>query len=369
MGKKVLLVATVQSHIGQFHKPLMKLLKEAGWEVHVAARNNLAEKNGLTLDYPDKVFDIPFRRMPYDPRNAKAYRQLKQILKAEQYDVIHCNTPVGGVLGRLAAIPYRKHGTRVLYTAHGFHFYKGAPLKNWILYYPIEKLLSRCTDTLITINREDFMLAQAKFHCPVYHQHGVGANSTKFHPLSAEEQKRRREELGFHGPLIVNVGELLPNKNQKTAVSVVASLVKAYPNLKLLIAGNGPEKANLEAQIASSGLQNNVTLLGYTTQLETYLQICDLLIACSYREGLPLNVMEAMLCGKPVIASRNRGHNELVRDGENGFLVHPDDVSAYAEKICSLLRENRDFTSAATNSVEAYTDRNVQEELISLYHL
>ena len=134
--KKVLLIATVQSHIGQFHKPLMRLLKEEGWEIHVAARNNLAEKNGLELEYPDKVFDIPFYRSPIDPRNIKAYFALKRLLRNTHYDVIHCNTPVGGALGRLAARPYRKQNTKVFYTAHGFHFYKSAPRMNWLLYYP-----------------------------------------------------------------------------------------------------------------------------------------------------------------------------------------------------------------------------------------
>ena len=121
--KKVLLVATVQSHISQFHRPLAELLHLYGYEVHVAAKNNLAEKNGLKLDFADKVFDVPFSRSPKSKDNILAYKILKSILDEGQYDVVHCNTPMGGVVTRLAARKARKKGTKIFYTAHGFHFY------------------------------------------------------------------------------------------------------------------------------------------------------------------------------------------------------------------------------------------------------
>ena len=195
MIKKALLVATVQSHIGQFHKPLMKLLKDNGWEVHVAARDNLAEKDGLKLEYPDKIFNIDFQRSPFDPRNLKAYCMLKKIINDGNYDVVHCNTPVGGLLTRLASRKVRKQGTKVIYTAHGFHFYHGAPLKNWLIYYPIEKWMSSYTDILVTITEEDFLLAKKKFFCPVFHLHGLGANSAKYSSISQKEQEKQKQEL------------------------------------------------------------------------------------------------------------------------------------------------------------------------------
>lgn len=170
---KVLLVATVQSHICQFHRPLVAMLHEHGCEVHVAARNNLAEKNGLKLDFVEQVFDVPFQRSPFSPKNLGAYKQLKKIIDEGNYDVVHCNTPVGGVLGRLAARKARKRGTKVFYTAHGFHFYKGAPKKNWLIWYPVEKFMCRHTDKLITITQEDYDLASAKFPTQVERIHGV----------------------------------------------------------------------------------------------------------------------------------------------------------------------------------------------------
>ena len=365
--KKVLLIATVQSHIGQFHKPLMRMLKEQGWEIHVAARNNLAEKNGLQLEYPDNVYDIPFQRFPFDLRNLTAYRDLRHILKSERYDIIHCNTPVGGILGRLAAKSYRKQGTKVFYTAHGFHFYKGAPRINWFIYYPIEKFMSRFADKLITITEEDYALAKKKFHCPVYHIHGVGANSTKYYPISKAEQEVQKKAQGFGGHIIVNVGELLPNKNQKTAIRVMKRIVDWLPDTTLLIAGNGPERGNLEKLVKELGLNDHVRFLGYTIRLQEYLQICDVEICCSYREGLPLNVMEAMLCGKPVVASNNRGHRELIHDGVNGYLVEPDDVEGYAKKIGKLLRDAEMSRDDILQSIAPFRDVRVQEELKQIY--
>lgn len=369
MPKKVLLIATVQSHIGQFHKPLMRMLKEQGWEIHVAARDNLAEKNGLQLEYPDKVFDIPFRRSPFDPRNLKAYRMLKKLLREERYDVIHCNTPVGGILGRLAAQPYRKQGTQVFYTAHGFHFYQGAPKKNWLLYYPIEKFMCRFTDKLITITEEDYELAKRKFRCPVYRIHGVGANSEKYHLISPEEQEKQKKALGLSGHILVNVGELLPNKNQKTAIRAMKRIVAQTPDTTLLIAGNGPERENLETLAKELGLEERVRFLGYTTELQKYLQVCDCEIACSYREGLPLNVMEAMLCGKPVVASDNRGHRELICEGVNGYLVEADDADGYAEGVERSLCNQKLTIDEIALSVQQYSLHSVTRELSTIYGL
>ena len=369
MKKKVLLIATVQSHIGQFHKPLMRLLKEHGWIIHVAARNNLNEKDGLELEYPDKIFDIPFQRSPFDSGNAEAYRILKQVLKKERYDVIHCNTPVGGILGRLAARKYRKSGTQVYYTAHGFHFYKGAPMINWLMYYPIEKMACRYTDQLITITKEDFRLAKRKFHCPVYHIHSVGANSDKYYPITLQEQEIYKKHLGIEGRLIINVGELRPNKNQKTAILAMKHLVKKIPDAKLYIAGNGPDKDLLIQLVKELSLEANVVFIGYTTELQKYMQVCDAQIACSYREGLPLNILEAMLCGKPVVASFNRGHKELVKDGKNGYLVRPDDAEGFALALCRVLEHPAAYKTESLRKAQAYKDIAVRKELAKVYHL
>lgn len=369
--KRVLLVASVQSHICQFHKPLMSLLKDYGYEIHVAARDNLKEKNGLCLDYPDQVFDVPFSRSPLNlPAMHKAGTVLKRILQENEYDVVHCNTPIAGVIARLITRSYRKKGTRVFYTAHGFHFYKGAPKKNWVLYYPIEKWMSRYTDKLITISEEDYRFAVNHFHCNVVRIHGVGASTQRCEPVSESEKQRFRKELCISGnPVILNIGELLPNKNQKSIIAAMPGLLKRYPKAQLLIAGNGPQKSALEHQIHSLDLEENVKLLGYTIRSNEYVKACDVVVSCSYREGMPLNIMEAMLCGKPVVASHNRGHNELVQEGKTGYLVNPDDIVGYVDRVCRVMKNPKMYSKPAQMKIVPYSDVNVREELKSIYEL
>ena len=371
--KKVLLVATVQSHICQFHHPLVSMLHQHGVEVHAAARNNLAEKNGLSIGFIDRVFDIPFNRSPFSPANLKAYRMLKKLIDEGDYDVIHCNTPVGGVVGRLAARAARRQGARVFYTAHGFHFYKGAPVINWLLYYPLEKLIARLTDKLITITEEDCRLAKRKFRTEVCHTHGVGVDAERFRLLPAQQAATLRSELGFGEEhfLLLCVGELLKNKNQATLIRAVAILKDSIPGIRLLLAGNGPMRDDLESLVKELELESNIVFTGYRPDIERYTNACDIVVSASFREGLPLNILEAMRCGKPVVASGNRGHNELVKDGRTGFLVDAGDAAAFAEKTLLLYQDDalrRTLSARAIECAEAYTSGRVMQELEAIYY-
>lgn len=369
---KVLLTATVQSHICQFHKPLVEVLHKHRCEVHVAAKNNLAEKNGLALDFVEKVYDVPFARSPKSLDNLKAYLQLKRIIEKEQYDVIHCNTPMGGIVTRLAAKKSRKLGTKVYYTAHGFHFYKGAPKKNWIVFYPIEKLFSRITDKLITITAEDYHLAQQKFHCQAERIHGVGVDEKRYFPVSEDEKQELRTRMGFdkEQKLILCIGELLLNKNQTMAIKMMKNIVEQYPTAQLLLAGNGPEKEHLEQIVVECGLKKHVKFLGYVTNLQDYQHIVDIAVSCSKREGLPLNIVEAMLSGTPVVATMNRGHRELIKNKKNGYLVSIDDSDKMSEYVCNLFRNQEEYIIIQNNaekSAKNYGFVNVKNELEKLY--
>lgn len=365
---KALFVATVQSHIAQFHLKAIELLKENGYEVHVAARNNLAEKNGLQLKNVDKVFDVPFQRSPFSGANIQAYRKLKNIIVDGKYDIIHCNTPVGGILTRLAA---RKEEGKVFYTAHGFHFYKGAPLLNWLIYYPIEKVMAHFTDKLVVINEEDYDLAKTKFKCPVYRIHGTGINAEKYKSVSESEIRELRQKLGLQNKIIILcTGELNKNKNQSTIVNAMRTVVASVPNAVLLFAGNGPEKDNLNHLIIELGLKRNIKLIGYRTDLEKFVNMADIVASASLREGLGLNIIEAMYCRKPVIATDNRGHRELITEGENGYLVSPENSNEFAEKIIDLCMdpEKRETMGEKgyTKSIP-YWDVNVLKELKNIY--
>lgn len=365
---KALFVATVQSHIAQFHLKAIELLKQNGYEVHVAARDNLAEKNGLQLKNVDEVFDIPFLRSPFSFRNLAAYKSLRKVIREGHYDLIHCNTPVGGILTRIAA---HKESGKVLYTAHGFHFYKGAPLKNWILYYPIEKIMAHYTDGLITITQEDYELARKKFKCPVYRIHGVGINTEKYQEVPLRDYDKVFSEQSFKGNLIILcTGELNKNKNQKTLIMSMQTIIQEVPNIRLLLAGNGPEKQNLESLINDLNLSDYVKLIGYRTDLQNYVHMCDIVVSASFREGLPLNIVEAMFCSKPVVVSNNRGHRELVTDSINGFIVDPRNSNEFAEKIIYLCRNSKKRLEMGKKGHQKsipYWDTNVLNELKDIY--
>ncbi len=373
VAMKILLVATVQSHICQFHRALVEMLRESDptVEIHVAARDNLAEKNGMKLDFADRVFDVPFQRSPLNKSNTAAYRQLKEIINSGNYDIIHCNTPVGGILSRKAAKKARKNGTKVFYTAHGFHFYRGASRKNWMLYYPIEKHFSKKTDVLITINEEDYLFAKKKFRCRVERIHGVGVDSKRYSPASPEEKAALKQKLGINGTAILCVGELLPNKNQAMAVRAMPYVIKKIPDVMLLLAGNGSEKDNLEALIDELDMREHVKLLGYCLNLEEYQKMCSLSISCSIREGLGLNLIEGMLSCNPVVATKNRGHNELVKDGVNGYLVDFGDHEAMADRITEVLSDNEKYLSFSREGYKiavGYSFDRVKKELKDIYY-
>ena len=362
---KVLYTATVLSHICQFHLPYLKLFKEKGYEVHVAARDNLAEKNGLELKFADKLINVPFSRSPRSMQNLKALKQLKQLFKEEYYDLIVCNTPMGGIVTRWAAKKTRKKGTKVIYMAHGFHFYKGASKKSWMVFYPIEKFFAKRCDTVITITDEDYKLASKKFKTNVIRMHGAGVDGDRHHFVDDSQKFALREQfnLGKDDFICLCVGELNANKNQGRLVSLVPKLKAKIPNFKLILAGNGNTKEELGIQIKELGLEEDVTLIGYQPKIENYVRACDVAVSVSKREGLPFNIVEAMLTKKPVVVSQNRGHRELVKDGETGFITSDD--KQIEDSIVRLFEDKELYSNIAERAYEyakAYTVQSTIEE-------
>ncbi|MBQ2252552.1 MAG: glycosyltransferase, partial [Clostridia bacterium] len=216
--KKALYTATVvRTHINAFHVPFLKLLKDNGYEVHVAARCDYADGN-CTIAHCDRYFDLAFTRNPFSPKNIRVFRELRRIIEEERYELVHCHTPVAAVVTRLAAARARKKfGTKVFYTAHGLHFYKGAPLKNWLLFYPIERLCAKLTDCLITINHEDYDCIKDSFsskRTAIERIDSVGVNLTRFSPASIEEKEALKAEHGFGGRFILTyAAEFIHRKN------------------------------------------------------------------------------------------------------------------------------------------------------------
>lgn len=352
--KKVLFSATVDSHILHFHIPYLQYFKEQGYEVHVAT-----SEDG-EIPYCDVKHKISFERSPIKINNLKAIGQLKKIIDEEKFDVIHCHTPMGGVVTRLAALSARKNGTRVIYTAHGFHFYKGAPKLNWLIYYPIEKILSKYTDTLITINQEDFDIAEKRFYAGetklIY---GVGVDKSRFDfVMTYEEKNAYRKMVGVSDNdfVTIQIGELNENKNQIMSIEAIKKLTQENSNIKLLLVGTGNLEEFYRQKIAEYDLKNNVFELGYRKDIPQLLKISDLCISTSKREGLPVNIMEAQMAGVPVVATNCRGNRDLVCK-EN--LVEIDDVEELARKIKKHSNEICD--------VEKYELGEVKREMEKVY--
>ncbi|MFF1994028.1 glycosyltransferase family 4 protein [Bacillus mycoides] len=331
VSKKVLFCATVDYHFKAFHLPYLKWFSEQGWEVHVAANGN------IHLPYVTRKYNIPIQRSPLSIQNLHAYKKLKSIIDQNKYHIIHCHTPMGGLIARLAAQKARRQGTKVVYTAHGFHFCKGSPYMNWLLYYPIERILAAHTDCLITINQEDYDLA-VKHRFPVKDiklVHGVGIDVQRFTPVTEIEKRELKLQCGYKSQdfLMFYAAEFNKNKNQSFLIRVLAQLKNEMPHAKLLLAGEGPLMEECKKIATQLGVSNMVHFLGYRNDIASLLQMSDLAVASSYREGLPVNIMEAMACGLPVIATDNRGHRELIISNKNGWIIDRDDIKAMADRI------------------------------------
>lgn len=368
--KKVLFVATVTKHINAFHIPYLKMLKENGYEVHVASNGN------EPIKYCDKHYSLDFARFPLKLQNYKVYKELKKIINENNYEIIHCHTPVGGVLARLAAKNARKNGTRVMYTAHGFHFYKGAPLLNWLIYYPIEKWLSKYTDCLITINQEDYERAKKKLKkCKqIELVHGVGLDTTKFDiEITEEELEKLRKEIGINKENIIltYVAELNKNKNQILLIKTIKELIKENDNYRLVLVGDGKKRIEYEQYIKKYNLEKYVKLLGKRTDIPQILKLTNIYVASSLREGLPVNILEAMYMGLPVVATDNRGHREVVMNDKNGALLNENAFNEIRREIKytndNFKKIKDKYKKNKSEYTKIYTLENVIEKMKKVY--
>ena len=372
--KKVLFVATVvKTHMMQFHIPYLKMFREMGWETAVAYRHEFDTPQDCKIPYCDTYYDIHFERLPWKPRNIQSYKMLKKIIDEGNYDIIHCHTPVGAMIARLAALSARKKGTKVIYTAHGFHFFKGAPLLNWLLFYPAEWLLAPVTDVLITINQEDYARAVKQLHAKrIEYVPGVGINTEKFRDLVIDRaEKRRSLGYGEEDFLALTVAEMTPNKNHITILKAMALLKdrEEFRHIHYLICGRGEMWASLEESARELGISDHVNFLGYRTDAPELYKASDLFLFVTFREGLSVALMEAMSSGMPIVCAKIRGNTDLIDDGVSGLFSenHPE---AVAEHILAMYRDPQRrqlLGKAAAEKALLFDDKNVLNQVKEIY--
>ena len=354
-GKKALFIATVGGFVAQFELNNVSLLQGMGYKVHSAA--NFREpvysiKERELSDMGVTLHQVDIEKSPYMwKQNWKALKQLCCIIRAEGISLIHCHTPVGGVLGRLAALLCPKQNPTVIYTAHGFHFYKGASLVNWLLYYSVEWLLARHTDILITINEEDYIRAKGfrlRKGGGIYKIPGEGLHMEKFPVVSKSQKKELRQHLGVEENVLflLSVGELSGNKNHREIIQLMPEIKSRLQDRKILygICGDGFYREELENLVESMGLPEIVKLYGYQENIHDYLACADCLVFPSVREGLGMVALEAMSMGIPVVASDNRGTREYMKDGCNGYVCDVKKAETFIdaiEKVCRMQPEER----------------------------
>ena len=368
--KKVLIVSHVSGFVPQFEMSNVKILQEMEYEVHYATNYNIPqygndnirlEKSGILQQQVD------FSRSPFRIiQNLKAFLQLKTLIKHENYAMIHCHTPIGGVLTRIALKNNKK--AKVIYTAHGFHFYKGAPIMNWIIYYLIERYLARFTDVLITINEEDYKNA-SKFKLKpggrVVKINGVGIEVNKFNNIYKNRINNINKILS-KDIVFLSVGELNRNKNHRLVIEALYKIKRK--NFVYVICGEGTQKKNLLKMIKSYQLQDQVYLLGYRRDMEKILLYADVFIMPSFREGLSVALQEAMASGLPVIATDIRGNNELIDDDLGGSLTPNNDINAMAKKLLYLYKVNRQSMGIYNiNKIKKYDKKTVSAAMRIIY--
>lgn len=368
---KVLFVANVYEHIVGFHLPYMKWLKEHGYEVHVVA-NDLGD---YQVPYADKVIEMGIERSPIKISNLKAIKQLRQLIDNEKYSLISCHTPMGGVVARLAARKARKKfGLKVIYTTHGLHFYGGAPKKNWLVFYPIEKFLSHYTDAIVTINSEDFELINKKNfkNKKTYRIHGIGINISRLGYDKELNLNELREKYGYkpNDFILLYMAEFISGKNHKFLLKTMPELIKKIPNIKMVFAGRGEDKEKTMLLAKNLGVEKEVNFIGRRSDVGNLIKISDIGISSSIREGLGMSVAESLYLGRPVVVSNIRGHRDLVQQGKNGFLFDLNDKNDFIDKIVFMYEnpeKREEMGRYAMESMEEFLIDNSLNDMAKIY--
>lgn len=331
-NKKVLILTTTDNMIWQFLIPHIKHMESLGATVECACA-----KTGFWFEELQKMglilHEVKLARNPIHPKNLSGYKQLKKLFKEKQFNLIHCHQPVGGVMGRMLA---KKFKVPCIYTAHGFHFFKGAPLKNRLIFKTIEKYCAKHTTSLVTINNEDFEACKNWKAKHKYKINGIGVDLSHYKADEGLNKAEFKESLGFNKNdfIVTSIGELNANKNTYQLFDVIKSIEDK--KVKYLVVGQGPLKEQMEDFIKTNNLEDRIKMVGFRKDIQNILSVSNIYIMPSFREGLSRSMMEAMNFGLPVVASKIRGNTDLVGDNEGGMLCHPQDKEGFKNAILEI---------------------------------
>jgi len=367
-NKKIMVITTTDNMIWQFLIPHIKHLQERGNTVECVCAKTGFWFDELKDKYNFTMHEIDFGRNPLKLKNIKAYKKLCKLQEERKFEVVYCQQPVGALMGRLFG---KKFKLPVIYTAHGFHFFKGCSLVNRVIYKPVEKWLSKYTNALITINDEDYQNALKMKAKKVYKINGIGMEFNKYEPLTeTKEEIRKSIDISKDDFVITTIAEFIDRKNYHTMLETISLLKDKIKNFKFLICGRGKNEEIIKEQIKNLGIENQVKVLGYRKDINRILSCSDMFFLASYQEGLTLSVIEAMSFGLPCVVSNVRGNRDLIVSGKGGFVAEPEDAKAFAIEIENLFNDKdlrKQFSEFNLEESKKYGIDKVKEQLEEIY--
>ncbi|MDK0774451.1 glycosyltransferase [Clostridium perfringens] len=374
MKKKVLVVTALAGFFRSFLTNDIKILQNMGYEVHCAANvlhpgsegmNEYFKQNNIIFHQIDFSSNKPFSKQTF-----LAYKQLKNLINNDYFDVVHCHTPIVSVLGRWCCRKLRKEGMRVIYTTHGFYFHQGSSRKSWIIFHSIEKFMSRFCDAIITINCEDYENAK-KMHCKnVFHINGVGVDTDRFANVNINREEYRKSiGIANNEIVVLSIGELSERKNQKVVIEAIGNLNNS--NIVLVHCGNAMNSEATTKQLIDLAKRKNVKLilLGLRKDIPEICKCADIGTISSTREGLGLAGIEMLASGLPLVGSKVHGILDYVVNEVNGFLANPYDSNEFTEGIRKLLDKNthEKLSAACYESVLKFDIKNSYAQMEEIY--
>ncbi len=366
-GAKVLLLCSTDNMIWQFLIPHIRDLQKYGATIDCVCSRTGFWFDELKTKFGLNMINVPMTRLPLTFKNYGAYKTLVALQNENKYDLIYCQQPVGGMLGRLLG---RKFKIPVIYTAHGYFFFKGNNAVKNFIFKSAERVMARWTDVLITMNDEDFSESK-KFKCEnCYNISGIGLDIEKYNNQEFDKISFKKS-LGIkeNEKIILSVSEFIKRKNHETMIKTFARLVKENANVKYILCGDGKLMAKMQELVQKLDLKNKVIFLGYRRDVNKIMQISDIFYHQSFHEGLTMSIMEAMYFKLPIVASSVRGNKNLVKE-EGGILTSAKDINSQLNALKYLLDNDEiceQMGEFNRKHVDKYLLKNVRKELKQIY--